>query len=227
VALFAGWVATSSERLSYAGLQIAFAFFLGILQTEAPATDLTVLRDRAVGIILGNTVIALVFSALWPESSLSRLRTALADAQHAIASLLRSTSERAAARRATVDALVRADHFETLSRFEFGMLPDQRPPNAHLPGLGSVEQLAAAAFVATSDSVGSALDARAVSQVATWLDAAGRATAEGKAAPNLPSSDPTKPDPTDSHEVVRSTSLARIAADQLYRELERVAATAQ
>ena len=226
VAVFAAWVATSSERLSYAGLQIAFAFFLGILQTEAPATDLTVLRDRVVGIILGNIVIALVFSALWPESARTRLRAALADAQHAVAALLRATSERAAARRHAVDALVRADHFESLSRFEFGMLADRGAVNAHLPGVRSMEQLTAAAFVATSESVGSAADAQAVSQMADWLDAAGRATAEGTAAPNLPSSDPIQADPSGTHEVLKSTSLARVAADLLQRELARVAATA-
>jgi multidrug resistance protein MdtO len=46
VVLFAGWVSTSSERLSYAGMQIALAFFMGLLQTYSHATDLTVLRDR-------------------------------------------------------------------------------------------------------------------------------------------------------------------------------------
>jgi multidrug resistance protein MdtO len=47
VAAFAGWVTTSSERLSYAGMQIALAFFMGILQTYSPVTDLTVQRETA------------------------------------------------------------------------------------------------------------------------------------------------------------------------------------
>ena len=40
------------------GMQIAFAFFLGILQGYAPATDLTVLRDRIAGILLGNIAVS-------------------------------------------------------------------------------------------------------------------------------------------------------------------------
>jgi multidrug resistance protein MdtO len=71
VALFAGWVTTRSERLSYAGIQIALAFLMGLLQTYSPANDLTVLRDRVVGILLGNVVMTLGFSGLWPESAIT------------------------------------------------------------------------------------------------------------------------------------------------------------
>jgi multidrug resistance protein MdtO len=219
VSLFAGWVATSSERLSYAGLQIAFAFFLGLLQTESPATDLTVLRDRVVGILLGNIVITLVFSGLWPESAITRLRAALADAQRAIAALLRSPAEPAAARQRTVEALARADHFEELSRFELEMLPVEMRQQAHMPDLHNVERLAAAAFVVTSDPVARAVDVRAVSELGDWLEGAARATAEKRAAPALPSPATTA--------VPLPTSLARVATSQLRTEIEHVAATAQ
>jgi multidrug resistance protein MdtO len=216
VALFAGWVATSSERLSYAGLQIAFAFFLGVLQTDAPATDLTVLRDRVVGIVLGNVVITVVFSTLWPESAVTRLRAALADVQRCVAALLRAPADRADARQRTMEALARADQFTTLSQFELRMLPGESPPDAHLPRLHSVERLAAAAFVVTSDPVAQGVNAGTTAQVADWLDLSSRATAEKTAAPPLPVFAPTA-----------STLLARIAASQLYTEVAHVAATAQ
>jgi multidrug resistance protein MdtO len=216
VALFAGWVATSSEQLSYAGLQIAFAFFLGILQTDAPATDLTVLRDRVVGILLGNIVIAVVFSALWPESALTRLRAALADAQRAIAALLRSPADPATARQRTVETLTRADHFETLSRFELQMLHGERLSKEYLPALHNVERLAAAAFIITSDPVVHTVEAATVSQAAEWLDAAALATAESRPAPALSMAGAPQP-----------TLLARLATSQLRTEIEHVAATAQ
>jgi multidrug resistance protein MdtO len=63
----AGWVATGSERISYAGLQIAFAFFYGVFQGYAPDTDLDNVRDRIVGILFGLIVTGLVFRYIWPE----------------------------------------------------------------------------------------------------------------------------------------------------------------
>ena len=64
--LIAGWVATGSERISYAGLQIAFAFFISVFQGYAPDTDLDNVRNRVVGILLGLAVTAFVFNYIWP-----------------------------------------------------------------------------------------------------------------------------------------------------------------
>ena len=61
------WVAAGSERISYAGLQIAFAFFYGVFQGFAPDTDLDNVRDRVVGILFGLIVTGLVFHYIWPE----------------------------------------------------------------------------------------------------------------------------------------------------------------
>jgi uncharacterized membrane protein YccC len=63
----AGWVATGSEMISYAGLQIAFAFFYSVFQGYAPDTDLGNVRNRLVGILFGLVVTAVVFKYIWPE----------------------------------------------------------------------------------------------------------------------------------------------------------------
>ena len=70
----AGWVATGSERISYAGLQIAFAFFYSVFQGYAPDTDLDNLRNRVVGILFGLIVTGLVFHYIWPERSTDRIK---------------------------------------------------------------------------------------------------------------------------------------------------------
>jgi multidrug resistance protein MdtO len=63
----AGWVATGTELISYAGLQIAFAFFYSVFQGYAPDTDLDNVRDRVVGILIGLAVTTVVFHYVWPE----------------------------------------------------------------------------------------------------------------------------------------------------------------
>jgi len=213
VALFAGWVATSSERLSYAGMQIALAFFMGLLQTYSPATDLTVLRDRVVGILLGNVVMTLVFSGLWPESAITRLRGALADVLRGIAALLRSPQNAETNRQHTVEALARAENFEALSRFEIEM----RPRQTHMPDLHGIERLAGAAFVATSEPLASDADAQAVALLGDWLDRAAHATAEGSTLPSIAGNATT----------AESGTAARAAVSKLRIETEQVATSAQ
>jgi multidrug resistance protein MdtO len=84
----AGWVAAGSEMISYAGLQIAFAFFYSVFQGYAPDTDLDNVRDRVVGILFGLIVTGLVFRYIWPEHTIDRLRDALRQALRQLARLL-------------------------------------------------------------------------------------------------------------------------------------------
>jgi uncharacterized membrane protein YccC len=90
VSAIAGWVATGPERIAYAGLQIAFAFYNGIFRANGyePSTDLNNLRNRVVGILLGLIVTAVVFEYVWPERAVDRLRDVLRQALRQLASLL-------------------------------------------------------------------------------------------------------------------------------------------
>ena len=65
----AAWIGTSSSRLSYAGVQFAFAFYLIHLSEFSIQTSLSVGRDRALGVLLGITMMWLVFERLFPRSA--------------------------------------------------------------------------------------------------------------------------------------------------------------
>jgi multidrug resistance protein MdtO len=77
-ALAAAYVAAGSQRISYAGFQMAFAFFLCVIQGPSPAFDLTVARDRVIGILIGNLVVFVVFTNVWPISVGRRIDPAIA-----------------------------------------------------------------------------------------------------------------------------------------------------
>ena len=76
--LASGWVAGGSPRIAYAGFQIAFAFFLCTIQGSAPAFDMTIARDRVIGILFGNLVVYLVFSNIWPVTVAQRVDSGIA-----------------------------------------------------------------------------------------------------------------------------------------------------
>jgi multidrug resistance protein MdtO len=81
----AAWVSSGNERISYAGLQIALAFFLCVLHGFGPSIDLETARDRIIGILVGNIVVYLVSTLIlpvgieqWVRANLSKALAGLA-----------------------------------------------------------------------------------------------------------------------------------------------------
>jgi multidrug resistance protein MdtO len=182
----AGWVATSSEQLAYAGMQIAFAFFLGVLQDYAPATDLTVLRDRVVGILLGNIVMTIVFSTLWPQSAATRVRSAIGQVLRALAALVESPADAAANRERAARGLVLAEHFRTLRGFELQLVPGHASVPRIVASLRALAVLEGRIFVSTSPDVSAGYRDADRHALARWAGEAATAAESGVDWPTPP-----------------------------------------
>jgi multidrug resistance protein MdtO len=83
------WVSAGSERTSYAGVQIMFTFALALLESYSPPSDLTEIRDRIVGILLGVGVATFIQLSMWPEGEADALRAQLSSVLRKIAALAR------------------------------------------------------------------------------------------------------------------------------------------
>jgi multidrug resistance protein MdtO len=88
----AAYVAGGGPRISYAGFQIAFAFFLSVVQGSAPAFDMQTARDRVIGILIGNVVVYLLFTNLWPVSVGKRVDPAIASLLRRLGSMMTAAS---------------------------------------------------------------------------------------------------------------------------------------
>jgi uncharacterized membrane protein YccC len=162
----AGWVATGSEMISYAGLQIAFAFFYSVFQGYAPDTDLDNVRNRVVGILFGLIVTGLVFLYIWPERTIDRFRDALRQALRRLARLLEIPRPETPLEKAKAEAhelipetsktFEQARRYAELTTFEF-----EESPNRDRTSLGNLEETLSRAedvfVVATSLVSGEAL----------------------------------------------------------------------
>jgi len=118
VAALAGWIAMGSERSAYAGLQIAFAFYLAVLQGYVASTDVTEVRDRLVGIVFGVVVMALVFSYVWPERAGTGMVQSLVAALRRMGELAIGTGDSGGVRAAAWQSLAEADSCAELFAFE-------------------------------------------------------------------------------------------------------------
>jgi multidrug resistance protein MdtO len=143
-AVIAGWVATGSEMISYAGLQIAFAFFYSVFQGYAPDTDLDNVRNRVVGILFGLIVTGLVFAYIWPERTIDRFRDALREALRQLARLLEIPRPGTPLEKAKAEAhdlitetsktFEHARRYAELTTFEF-----EESPNCDRTSLGALK----------------------------------------------------------------------------------------
>jgi multidrug resistance protein MdtO len=165
----AGWVATGSEMISYAGLQIAFAFFYSVFQGYAPDTDLDNVRNRVVGILFGLIVTGLVFQYIWPERTIDRFRDTLRVAFRQLARLLEIPRPETPLEKAKAEAhdlipetsktFEQARRYAELTTFEF-----EESPNRDRTSLGNLEETLSRA----EDVFGVATSLVSDEALATW-----------------------------------------------------------
>jgi len=188
------WVTTSSERLSYLGVQMGFAFFLGVLHDYGPTMELTTARDRIVGILLGNVLMTIVFSTMWPVSALDRARQLLAQALGALGELVRNATQPLVDARLTtvqtaVQRVVQARHSVSIAAFEEHLLQGKdRRESFEETAVRSLDRLAAAVFVVAGQASQADLDEAARTQDArasTWFADTARRVATGQS-PSAP-----------------------------------------
>jgi len=91
-ALAGAWIAGGSPRISYVGFQFAFAFFLCVIQGAKPGFDMVVARDRVIGILVGNLVVYLLFTNVWPVSVGARIDAAIAAVLRRLSALARAAN---------------------------------------------------------------------------------------------------------------------------------------
>jgi len=90
----AAWVATSTPRLSYFGIQAALAFYVVHLQDFAMQTSLAVARDRVFGVLLGLFMMWLVFDRLWGSPAAVAMKREFISFLRLLAQLMREPSLR-------------------------------------------------------------------------------------------------------------------------------------
>ncbi|MFG1346459.1 FUSC family protein [Xanthobacter autotrophicus DSM 431] len=135
----AAWISVGSERISYAGVQVGLAFLLTILNGFAPSLDMAAGRDRIVGILLGNLVVYLIFTGIWPKSATVDVRARLA---RALSALARLAAREPAQRAAAVDDAALAETEAETARQQLLLLPfepaAQRPAPCRIARLDAL-----------------------------------------------------------------------------------------
>jgi multidrug resistance protein MdtO len=110
VTAISAWIGTSSPRISYAGVQTAFAFYVTHLRVFGPQLSLTVARDDVMGILFGLMMMWVTFDQIWAKDTLADMWDAFVSNTRRIAcfdeigpSDLRSAIDRARVERGAIN----------------------------------------------------------------------------------------------------------------------------
>jgi multidrug resistance protein MdtO len=144
------WIVAGGPFVAYGGFQFAFAFLLCVIQGDAPAFDLTVARDRIIGILIGNVVAYVALTRLWPTSVAARIDAAISGLLRLLAQPARAPSVAAAAMGAVGTGFAAIARDIELTAYEpdsFGRSANWRSARWRLAG--AAEQVAAPLLFAT------------------------------------------------------------------------------
>jgi multidrug resistance protein MdtO len=89
VFLAGAWIAAGSSRTNYIGVQLVFSYALALYGSFGPTTDVTEIRDRMLGILLGVILYVSISLLVWPEREGDQLRLQLSKLLRSIADLAR------------------------------------------------------------------------------------------------------------------------------------------
>ena len=92
VTALAAYVTVGSPAISYGGYQIGLAFYKCTLQSYGPYTELRVVRDRLIGILLGLVVFEFINTHLWPVKATGTIRARLGSTLRALADMATLTT---------------------------------------------------------------------------------------------------------------------------------------
>ena len=91
VSAVAAWISTSSSRLSYAGLQLALAFYLITLSEPYIQLSLSAARDRVLGVLLGTCLMWLIFERFYRRPAVDEMVDRFIGNTHLLAELMETT----------------------------------------------------------------------------------------------------------------------------------------
>ncbi|MFC5586848.1 FUSC family protein [Nitratireductor kimnyeongensis] len=128
----AAWVSSGSERISYAGVQIALAFLLTTLNGFGPSFEFSQASDRIVGILVGIFVIYLIFTQFWPKSVVNEVRVLIDRARSSVSNLHDPASNQNGKLSASMTAYQDLERAEDMLEMAYFEPRRQRASNAEL-----------------------------------------------------------------------------------------------
>ena len=222
-ALGSGWIAAGGPRISYFGFQLAFAFFLSVIQGAAPAFDMTTARDRTIGILFGDFVVTIVFTQIWPVTIAGRINPA-------IAALLRQVAAVVSTASMPTRWGLAAELRTTLAAFEQDLALARYEPSAIRPPRAWVEERRAIACTLSSlqgplligadqDPAGFAGTARRLDRLAESVGTAAKPPAAEPAAEAAPGGSEPMPRPAGPSAICAAIEAPLARLEQLVEHL--------